>query len=268
MAWQCYKLVYRLESPLRIGAGEIGNLQPTRKYVPGRVVWAALTARLTRNQGMGVREADYRSVGDILQKNMRFGYLWPSLDRENPCFPWEDPSGFDYKFLDSYISTSLDYDAQSALDGSLHEAEYVAPQTRDKRPVFLVGWLWVRTDIPHQSWQKALHHVVLGGERRYGWGRVSLMGDLALDSSPPILDPDHFSWEQAAVVPAHVLFTSAAKGKLSGVIEPLVGWEARDNGIKSIGESVFIAYAPGSKLKPETPLRISEQPGLWEVLPK
>ena len=267
MSWHCYKLVYRLESPLRVGKGEIGNLQPTRSYVPGRVVWAALTARLTRNQGMGVREKDYLSMGKLLQENMRFSYFWPSLDGDHPCFPWEDLAGFDYHFLNSYISTALDYDAQSALEGSLHEAEFIASHTRDGKPVFLVGWLWVNAEIKQKSWQRALHQVVLGGERRYGWGRVKLVYGLILEKSPQVPDPDHF-FCQENIIPAHTLCSEASESRLHGVIEPLVGWEARDGGVKTVGQVAVIAFAPGGKLEPDTPLRMLEQPGLLEVLPE
>jgi hypothetical protein len=126
--------------------------------------------------------------------------------------------------------------------------------------------LWVKSDIPQQSWQKALKDVVFGGERRYGWGRVSLVGDLAQDSSPPIQDPDHFSWATENGAPAHVRCTPAAHGKIKGVIEPLVGWEARGNFAKVIGENALIAYVPGCRMNTEVSMRISEQPGMWEVL--
>lgn len=266
MSWLCYRLVYRLESPLRVGVGEIGNLQPTRRYVPGRVLWAALTARLARNQEMGMHEQGYLSVGQLLQENMRFGYLWPSLDRESPYYPWEDPAGYDYHFLNSYMSTALDYDAQSALDGSLHEAEFIAPRTRAGEPVFLVGWLWVKADFTQKSWQTALRQVALGGERRYGWGRIKQVGELTLDKAPHIPNPDHFVL-QGNFIPAHTLYSDSAMSRLHGVVEPLVGWEAHEGGLKTISQQAIIAYEPGTKFEPGTSFRMSEQPGLWEVLP-
>ena len=55
MAWTHYRLKFRLISPLFVGFRRSGNLWETRRYVPGKVLWAALTARLTRDRGLGKR---------------------------------------------------------------------------------------------------------------------------------------------------------------------------------------------------------------------
>ena len=48
MAWQKYDLAFQLLAPLHIGYRKVGNLMQSRGYVPGKNLWAALTARLTR----------------------------------------------------------------------------------------------------------------------------------------------------------------------------------------------------------------------------
>ncbi|WP_322797546.1 RAMP superfamily CRISPR-associated protein, partial [Thermoflexus sp.] len=182
MAWVHYVLRFRLLSPLHIGDRKMGNLMQTRPYVTGRVLWAALTARLTRDLGRGTRARGYQGIGAKIKKNFRFGYLWPSLDGETPYFPW-DHDDFEYLLLGSYVSTAIDYDRQAAQEGSLHEVEFIAPVARDGRPVYLIGDLWVRVDDPwvrdvlspelQRLWE-VLNRLQLGGERTYGWGRVCL----------------------------------------------------------------------------------------------
>lgn len=263
MAWRCYQLVYRLLSPLRIGQRESGNLQSTRAYVPGRVLWAALTARLARNQGQAPSEEKYRQVGEGLKSGLRFGYLWPSLDGEKPCYPWEPQDEFDYHFLSSYVSTALDYKKQGAQDGSLHEAELIMPRTRQGAPIYLTGWLWAQEeDMPQTGWQDALGQVVLGGERRYGWGRVQLVTNQQLQN-PPIPDPDDFLWDQP--IPAHARPKELDETGWQGEVEPLVGWEAH-GGNKKLTTQVLAAYAPGVKSPPGKRLHIAAENGIWEAL--
>ncbi|HEB77761.1 MAG TPA: hypothetical protein ENI90_04450, partial [Methylothermaceae bacterium] len=175
MIWTHHRLTFRLLSPLHVGHRKVGNLMETRRYVPGRVLWAALTARLTRDDHDGNRGDEYQRIGGLVRKHFRFGYLWPSLDGQTPYFPWKHPD-FDYLFLGSYASTALDYRRSAALAGQLHETEFIAPRTRTDGPVFLLGNLWVKDSLPGDlaRWQVALERVQLGGERGYGWGRVRL----------------------------------------------------------------------------------------------
>ena len=53
MTWRAFEVVLRLRSPMHIGCGKVGNLQRTRPYVTGRVLWGALTMRLTRDAAQG-----------------------------------------------------------------------------------------------------------------------------------------------------------------------------------------------------------------------
>lgn len=118
MAWVHYSLCFRLLSPLHVGHRRVGNLMQTKPYVPGKLLWAALTARLTRDRDPSrtPQGKDYQDIGDKIKGNFRFGYLWPSLDQDRPCFPWEHDD-FDYVFLGSYVSTALDYGREAADEG-------------------------------------------------------------------------------------------------------------------------------------------------------
>ncbi len=246
MAWTLYRLVFRLESPLHIGWRKVGNLMQTRPYVPGKVLWAALTAGITRDLGHGADGQKYKGIGQAVQENFRFGYLWPSVDGQTPYFPWEHDD-FDYRLLGSYAGTAQDPDREAAEEGSLHETEFIAPITRDGRPVYLIGDLWVRNGLPHelQNWQKALGKVQLGGERTYGWGRVRLERLEQLGQLKEVV----IRLEKNSPLTAHAW--AAGEGAVLNVIgpvEPLVGWEMNEEGRFVLSQAV-ISWAPGSRVQ-------------------
>jgi hypothetical protein len=269
MAWQHYHLCFRLLSPLHVGYRKVGNLMQTRPYVPGKNLWAALTARLTRDFDDGADGQRYLDIGETVKKSFRFGYLWPSLDGKSPYFPWEHDD-FDYLLLDSYAGTALDYDRAAALEGSLRETEFIAPVARDERPVFLSGDLWMQEDsLPADlaGWKQAMQHVQLGGERGYGWGRMTLVTDLAQPGEPaePI-----FLLQAGQPITAHVLAVGTNRAKavphVEGPVEPLVGWE-RDNitsGRTWRLSDAVIAYAPGATARQELRVRVGPF-GIWEA---
>ena len=258
MTWTHYRPKFRLLSPLHVGYRKVGNLMQTRPYVPGKLSWAALTARLTRDDHDGSRGSEYRRIGGLVQQHFRCGYLWPSLDGKLPCFPWEC-ADFDYLLLNSYAATALDYDRTAALDGSLRETEFIAPVARDGRSVSLLGDLWVQEDgLPTDlaGWKKALQHIQLGGERGYGWGRVRLCSKWDDGRTRQGTTIAGYKWQASngqvsLTIPAKKPLTAHAiavgSGAISGVVgpvEPLVGWERKQDGRYGLTETAVIAYAP------------------------
>ncbi len=252
MAWTHYRLKFRLISPLFVGFRRSGNLWETRRYVPGKVLWAALTARLTRDRGLGNRGEAYVTTGANVHGGFRFGYLWPSLDGAEPYLPWEH-ADFDYQLLHSFVSTSVDVARSAALEGSLHETEYIAPRTRTGDPVYLVGDLWVASasSITEHEWRSTLANLRLGGELKYGWGRVELTGcdpaSEALGGFAVTYAGDQVRLSlgsgQRITQHAYATGTEAVPG-LSGSIEPLVGRERTPTGYQ-LTQDVRIAYKPG-----------------------
>ncbi len=261
-AWQPYTLVWRLLAPLRVGRRTIGNLQQTRPYVPGWVLWAALTARLTRDVGLGARGSAYREIGSQVREHFRFAYAWPTTEPPHPRYPWESQARFDADFLDAYISTALDYDDLAAEEGSLHEAEFLRPYTPQGRPVHLVATVWVREPLPAhlRPWQDVMGRVLLGGERSYGWGRVRLVqmepGARVLD----IPDPEAFTWQ--GPTPAHVAALPLLRYRLRGPVEPLVGWQTRPDGRKGLPETPNFAFRPGVEVTSDVRFRMDAW-GIW-----
>ncbi len=223
MPWTHYRLVFRLESPLHIGWRKVGNLMQTRRYVPGKNLWAALTEGIVWRAGQGHDAEAYQHTGEALKQCFRFGYLWPARSSQDehghwalptqPHFPWgaTDLAYWDYLYLDGIARTALDPGHRTSAEGTLHEVEFIAPYTREGAPVHLVGDLWVRQDLPaclqtccaaqlsdglKQSilaWQTALQRLSIGGERGYGWGRVRLA---ACDVVPEPTWGTELSWQE------------------------------------------------------------------------
>ncbi len=290
MTWAHYRLTFRLLSPLHVGYRRTGNLMQTRPYVPGRLLWAALTARLTRDAGQGDDKEAYQRVGEQVQRTFRFGYLWPALgEKDNPktlpnmaYFPWEHKDDYDYLLLGSVMSTSLDPHQTTAHEGSLHEVEYLAPYTRDGCPVFLLGDLWVREDdLPTnlQGWKDALRHIQLGGERGYGWGRVQLEPDSnksGQQGKESTLGGHKWEEDGSEIVitlkpdgklEAHAL--AAGEGALptevvQGPVEVLVGW-GWYGGRYGLSHAQ-VAYAPGATCQRGLTVRIGPN-GIWQAIP-
>lgn len=289
MKWKQYQIIFSLKSPLHIGYRKIGNLMQTRKYVHGKIIWAALTARLTRDCGRGADGMAYKKIGDAVKRNFRFGYLWPAVPADNvtrvknwddvetffsydvddknvkylkDLFPHpklNDTPPFDYLFLDSYASTALSAHVYSSEEGSLHDTEFLAPYTRDLRQVFLTGSLWVLNNLPEslEDWEAKLRYVRFGGEESYGWGRVQLM----YCASGVSIDPDCFPW--SGPIPAHVEVMNSGE-IIQGCIEPLVGWETKSSGIQKVG-SATIAYVPGSSTKNGVLNFAIGESGIWTL---
>lgn len=274
MTWEHHRIIFRLKSPLHVGYCKVGNLMQTRHYVHGKILWAALTARLTRDHDDGSDGRAYKTIGNAVKKYFRFGYLWPAvpsgddvkncdgvktlfssdwkganLERLEKLFPHpkviknDDPT-FDYLFLDSCASTASSPHSRGALEGSLHDTEFIAPRTRDRQQVYLAGSLWVMEgELPEklERWKDKLNDLRFGGEGSYGWGRVQRIC-CALERNDPI-DPTGFPW--SGPIPAHVEAREAEQ-MIHGVIEPLVGWEVRDGGRQAIGQAT-IAFMPGCR---------------------
>lgn len=280
MAWQKYELVFRLQSPLHIGYRKVGNLMQTRGYVPGKNLWAALTARLTRDYDNGAEGQRYVDIGQEVNQSFRFGYLYPALSKD-PLrevqsvddlaihYPWEDKL-FDYRFLSSYASTALNHDRQAAEEGLLHEAEFVRPWARplpgddQPPPVYLAGCLYAQDKLGEKltGWPLALARVQLGGEQGYGWGRLGLV--LCNKQDEPFTTEPRVGTHDGHIT-AHLKAENAAN--VQGPIEPLVGWE-RDNDKKSrtrwrLTPEVKVCYAPGAVVTGENTFVIGHY-GIWE----
>ena len=296
MTWTQYQLVLQIKSPLHVGYRKVGNLMQTRSYVTGKVMWAALTARFTRDMGNGADGQAYVNTGKKLKHYFRFSYLWPSVpcdglskikkwDDLKTLFPFEENDSknrqnlkklyphpklvgsayFDYCFLDSYASTALNQSNYTAEEGSLHDTEFITTHTRNGLPVYLAGSLWADELLPTElsDWRDKLNHIRLGGEQSYGWGKVQCICCEPIEkdkkSEDFIPDSDGFSW--SGYVPTHIQ-VEINEVAVQGMIEPLVGWERQINGRQKV-RCASIAFVPGSYVEDNADFAVGEY-GVWE----
>jgi len=263
---------------MHIGYRKIGNLMQTRSYVPGKNLWAALTARLTRDFPNSVWNKGYKYVGKAVQEQILFSYFWPSIDGKIPSYFW-DQRNFDYLFLDSYVSTALDYSAYSHENGSLHEIEFLAPVARNEQPVYLLGDLWANEgQIDEGDWKISMEHLQIGGERTYGWGRLTLCpGWKGNDSGCGKTSTGH-EWREKddkiilrlnsyEKIAAHVLaFGKGATEDVLGPLEPIVGREWRNYAGQYVSyEDIY--FVPGSEVKRALKFMIDDY-GRWKFFEK
>lgn len=295
MGWTCFSLTYELRSPLHIGYAKVGNVQRTHYYVPARLLWGALTAVLTR-AGFHIEEiaaGDYQGIGKWVQEHCAFSYFFIQ-DREQLLFPWYTETGLRYGnflvndfercFLDSHLGTAIEASSNAAEEGSLHEVEFITPYYpvvpgKDEpvsRTVFR-GWLFLddialKTFDEQKKWRVCWKELQWGGERRYGFGRVSLK-DWKSDTSskeesfPNAYEIDLKSSRPRVKVPkekpllAHGLVDSFSA---SGQIEPLVGRETHTS--STFGVSLTpakLCWTPGSIVSQETWFEICKT-GIWK----
>lgn len=275
MPWTFYRLKFQVLSQLHIGHQRIGNIQRTRHYVPARVFWGALTARLTRDPracaAAKVAEGNYVAMGELVKEEIAFSYFFPAIEDQLPAYPVYQDAGlcygqerlsreeFTWRYLGSYASTALNYEHNAADEGSLHEIEFISPNARDNDgsyPVFLVGYMIVAEGCV-LPWRSALQEIQIGGERTYGWGRLQLAeaqqqgyGSAVLFDHLPCdaktEDRPRILLEGGAPLLAH---TSVAGTDARGEVEPLVGraWE-QSKGAGQHVEFTDVCYAPGAKL--------------------
>jgi len=281
---------------MHIGAGKVGNLQRTRPYVAGRNLWGALTARLTRDgDSQGKPDpGEYERMGDRVHGELAFTYFFPTTcsDGTVECWPWDD--GFRYRFLSTYASTALDYTAYSAQEASLHEVECLIPHTRDRKPVYLMGYIF-QAEGPSLNWQRALTRLQIGGERGYGWGRVEVVEPAGIqemqEREVPLFGTGHIAHldgprvhihlEKGQPTLAHALAapfedkicrnddgTPRIRGKVvhvEGTVEPLVGRETKPDTRFGVHLSpARICYAPGARVEEATQVHIGPY-GVWET---
>ncbi|MBC8254122.1 MAG: hypothetical protein H8E35_08835 [Ardenticatenia bacterium] len=284
MTGKAYRVVLRLRSPLHVGRMKLGNVQRTHPYVTGRVLWGALTERLTRDGFRGGGPATdsqlYQEMGKRVHNELAFTYLFPTIhaDGKVDLWPWEDD--FQSRFLSTYASTALTYPQQSAEEGSLHEVECIAPHTLDTGdPVYLTGYVFKGDGVP--DWQAALQRLQIGGERGYGWGWVQPVEDPVLwdgqslfdwyaverDDWPPVLTAGKDARLLAHALAADFDEIHKAVSGVKGPIEPLVGRETdpEDGRFGVWISQARVCYVPGSQVKSDTTFRVGPY-GIWEAV--
>lgn len=289
MSWNMYTWTFQLKSPLLIGFHKVMHFFRTRPYVPGKLIWGALTAKLTPAIGT----SDYEQVGNCLRESFRFGYLFPSDGREIYIPKYTDEGckfgdltqyEFEKKLISSTASAAIEPYSLSAEEGMLHEVEFISPYTIDDgEPVYFKGLFWIRNSQDNQfkiikengklyiqcnGVEADIKNFQVGGERKYGFGLLKLIeiDDRNLDSFSGKWDEENgeviLTVNNNGAIWSHLRYSEHLDMK--GNIEPLVGrnWEI----VKGAGrklESLGLFWSPGSILCQEKAVKVDEF-GLWE----
>lgn len=283
MAWRCYRLIYEAVGPVHIGYHTLGFIKKTRTYIPGKNIWAAITEKLTKAL-WPEKNGRYEIVGKEVGKHIASTYFYPTSDPVGFSPGPEDfIEGFE-AFLTSSAQTAIGPLKLSAERGALYETEYISPSVNGKR-VFFVGYLFCQ--LPFQiddkqivweekeglSLKNMLQYLQVGGERRYGFGRLSLTEDgcklvnetifcyyhiQSLSSERPVIK----AVKTGIPVLAHVKTNSATE--IKGDLEPFVGreWDSK-KGPGHFVSKAEICWIPGSVLTGGQAFKICEY-GLWE----
>lgn len=298
MSWTLYRITWQLESPLHSGFAKLGNIQRTRMYVTGRMLWGALTARLTRDQGRN----DYETVGKAVNKCLAFSYGFICLteDGSQPLLPEFTAGGLQFKAggerlnereaqqlcLTSYASTALDYANNAAVDGSLHEVEFISPRAlceqnklrvKAGQPLYLTAMIAeAKENGAVKGWKSSLARLEIGGERTYGFGKLKLRK--ISDPIPinalstawfggefiSISDQPAVKLQKGAAITAHTIANCSIS---FGQVEPFVGRATTDKA--EFGKNIEyggVYWLPGSVVdKDEVLFQIDEQ-GRWNSL--
>ncbi|GAV23309.1 hypothetical protein [Carboxydothermus pertinax] len=196
------------------------------------------------------------------------------------------PEEFEYYFLNATAQTSIDYELRSAREGSLYQIEYVCPQTRNphSQKVSFTGYIFVKNEaISLEKLKELLEVIYVGGERKYGWGKlfnpefqkaeevekekvINLFDQIKVKVD---FDEDNlfFILDQDTPVLAHVLMKDGVNEKLMGKVEVLEQRYTEDNnGKRHFGKRIFLypSFMPGSLVKTKSIFTLKAE-GFWEV---
>lgn len=291
MPWEIHRLVYKVKSPVCIGFHKLGFIQRTRPYILGRNIWGALTANLTRI----MNNDRYEDVGKTLKKYFRFMPFFPARHHDSAFLPflpaYTSHHGLLYEngidtglkeyqleklLINAYGRTAVSPDYLAAEEGSLFETEFINPRimTEDgPRQVYFIGYLFKRKEIKDDEFDKslldrALERIDVGGERKYGFGRLEMVSldkeqadvfgnkaDLHNSNGP------EFNMGQGTHLFMHLYYDQVENKNhfinLYGDIEPVVGLEY-SNG-KGFGQQISkanVCWMPGTEIKEKSGLKI------------
>ena len=291
MTWSVFRWVWRLDGALHVGMPPAGSLNRTRLYVPARAIWGALTAELSRREAENGMAPQYQTVGESLQRDYRFTYLYPAAQDEKTWHAWlpkyKDGLGlawarqdrlkelvgdrhFRRRLLSTRPGTSIEASTAAAAEGSLRETECIETRWRDDLgrdagPAAMVGYVFIRTAKANDKYpaeRRRLDDVdtlFVGGDSRYGLGRLRRAAfDLVKERR--VFDGE-VNLESAApqLRLSRVLAHADAWASLCGGLELLGSWD-RDR-IRDLDKAAPL-WQPGSWQSSEANWEIGPD-GLW-----
>lgn len=281
MTWKMYRWVWQLRSPLHIGWLPAGALNRTRLYIPARALWGALTAEIARRRSSNF--PNYADIGKELQQNTRLSYLFPAEQvdgewkawlpryQEGTGLVWKREDGkatleerrFRMRLLSTRPGTAIEPASDTAEEGTLREFEIINPYWQDgdwlPKPVAMVGYLFCQNAGLEQE-LKAIHEILVGGDTRYGLGRLIRVECCAISSFFNVASVDVNAQAPVIRISCTLAHNLPGATDVHGAMEYIAGWDMVQGGLKK-GE---LTWAPGSCWLKEQDCTFRED-GLWEA---
>jgi len=299
MAWKTYFLKYRLLSPLHIGDLSLGNVQKTLFYIPGRTLWGAATAILTRTNKASPVFADYQKIGEDVSNGIRFGYFFPEYagTRYLPMWTGNDikygpnhisVEDMQHRFLFSEASTAIVNNTFAAETASLHETEYVWLQNRlfssQNESLYFSGYLYLNLEnlkvlnhLTEDALLSQLETLFVGANRRMGAGKLQ-RSECELKTEQDCADPEpgdddrSMKFEDQKIAAAHILHEPDSMNfTIKGPIQPLVfrDWAEHRPPDKRFGAGQNVVYEgvawkPGALIPKGVSIQVTKY-GRWKI---
>lgn len=181
MAEEWYEITLKPLQPLHIGSGNYGVVNPTWIFIPGWTMWGALTA------AFGIKNDWDKTALSTHQKALFEGISnfypeiagkthFPNYEKGDFCLGKFSEKKFRHIATDTFTSTAINALYQSANESSLHEIEYLLPETKENKPedIYWKGIINIdknnSTDL--LDFLSGGTEISVGGERSKGFGRV------------------------------------------------------------------------------------------------
>jgi hypothetical protein len=257
-----YELQFEAQSPIHIGYKKIGTLKTTRYYIPGKAIWGALTAHITRSlyeNPFANHKNYYKDVGTFIKTYTKPTYFFPKVNdtiyyphytEKGLTYGAQSKSEFEQKFIYSRVGTAIDTTG-TAEDRSLHETEYIRDTVKDDiKKVHWVGYCIVEEKEAHGLkitelnekdffiesetdnkilFSDCIQTLTVGGERNYGFGKLHLK---SMKKSEKIFDNKYEDEKlTSSIALGHVAYEPDQDVEYLGDLEPVVGrdWSSHDN---------------------------------------
>ena len=263
MAWTRYKLEFESQSDICIGFQKLGFVQKTRYYIPAKNFWAAMTEAKVCVTVPNRTHSDYVRIGEEIDKNIRFSYFYVE-ENGRRLLPFAHGTigtdEFERNYVCSTPRTAVDPSSNAAQIGALFEVEYIAAKTSTGNTRW-AGDVYVRDGYDVGEIKKYLAQFSLGGERRYGMGRLRMID--APSKCAAFADGDEdpvLSFHDGQPITAHASVENC-RCRIIGEIEMLTGRITKDDRPGQEWEEAIPCWAPGSRLLSSAQFRI-EQKGI------
>lgn len=301
MAWESYKLVFRIKTPLHIGAGtNMGVIDQTRHYVPGKTIWGAVTAKIGKQFGLKKFKA-WNKLGEFIRENMIFTYMF--LQDDEIFSPNYSENGFGYgmkdnqffiskeeferRYITSFVSTAIE-ENKSAEEGSLHEIELISNRNKENgNKLKLIGYVFINPKGASQEYSieentklsdgnknidlfESIEDLQIGGERNYGFGKLEIESPKIIEDTNDLfgicqIDKETLeinSDNKEIIMPGH-----KQKGNckaIRGITEPFVAREIRsDQNQGRHQENHGVVYVPGSLMAKNNAKIVLDKHGIF-----